>query len=277
MADKHNFYRMMLGLPEDATSPNAYELLGLELFEVDEFVIRESAIDANQKLLAWQNSQYHAECDHLMDMVVEARIMLLDAQEKATYDEKLRERLGIDEPVAEVSLTAGDTAPNFDKLLLVGLVAASVLVAAALVFWRDSGEKRAPVEPEASNEAPNATSGEVEMSSEAPNAMSSGTSSPPLLQSPFGETEITANRILWAKYWDVKSEITNAAEMSLVLIPPGEFMMGSSEFGTSPQHRVQITKPFFLQTTEVTQGQWKTVMGTKPWVNVKGSQAIPDT
>jgi formylglycine-generating enzyme required for sulfatase activity len=31
------------------------------------------------------------------------------------------------------------------------------------------------------------------------------------------------------------------------------------------QHKVTITKPFYMQTTEVTQGQWKAVMGTEPW------------
>jgi formylglycine-generating enzyme required for sulfatase activity len=30
------------------------------------------------------------------------------------------------------------------------------------------------------------------------------------------------------------------------------------------QHNVKINKPFFLQTSEVTQGQWKTVIGTNP-------------
>jgi formylglycine-generating enzyme required for sulfatase activity len=31
------------------------------------------------------------------------------------------------------------------------------------------------------------------------------------------------------------------------------------------QHKVAISKAFYMQTTEVTQGQWKAVMGTEPW------------
>jgi formylglycine-generating enzyme required for sulfatase activity len=31
------------------------------------------------------------------------------------------------------------------------------------------------------------------------------------------------------------------------------------------QHQVTISKAFYMQTTEVTQGQWKAVMGTEPW------------
>ncbi|MFA5180786.1 MAG: formylglycine-generating enzyme family protein [Syntrophales bacterium] len=54
-----------------------------------------------------------------------------------------------------------------------------------------------------------------------------------------------------------------------VLIPAGTFMMGShtSETGldsNETQHRVTITRSFHMQTTEVTQGQWKRMMGNNP-------------
>ena len=55
----------------------------------------------------------------------------------------------------------------------------------------------------------------------------------------------------------------------MLLCPPGEFMMGSpaSEAGRSDdeaQHRVTITKPFYLSETEVTQEVWQKVMGANP-------------
>ncbi|MEZ6126166.1 MAG: caspase family protein, partial [Planctomycetaceae bacterium] len=64
--------------------------------------------------------------------------------------------------------------------------------------------------------------------------------------------------------------LTNTIGMKLKLIPAGEFQMGSpaDEAGRrddEKQHRVRITQPYYLQTTEVTQGQWKSVMGTEPW------------
>jgi len=65
--------------------------------------------------------------------------------------------------------------------------------------------------------------------------------------------------------------MTNSIGMKLVLIPAGEFLMGShlNENGRHdnehPPHWVRITKPFYLQTTEVNQGQWESVMGAKPW------------
>ena len=46
--------------------------------------------------------------------------------------------------------------------------------------------------------------------------------------------------------------------------------MGSPESaaghrGNEYQHRVRITKPFYLGVHEVTQGQWESVMDTRPW------------
>jgi formylglycine-generating enzyme required for sulfatase activity/serine/threonine protein kinase len=56
---------------------------------------------------------------------------------------------------------------------------------------------------------------------------------------------------------------TNSIGMKLVLIPAGEFLMGSPESDPSaespekPQHRVWITRPFNLGVTEVTRGQFR--------------------
>jgi len=60
-------------------------------------------------------------------------------------------------------------------------------------------------------------------------------------------------------------EVTNSIGMKLRLIPAGEFMMGSpgDGFGET-QHRVSITKPFYLGVTEVTQEQYQKVMGKNP-------------
>jgi len=57
--------------------------------------------------------------------------------------------------------------------------------------------------------------------------------------------------------------------MKFVYIKPGSFMMGSpsSEQGREydeRQHRVTLTQGFKMQTTEVTQGQWREVMGSNP-------------
>lgn len=66
------------------------------------------------------------------------------------------------------------------------------------------------------------------------------------------------------------SPVQNSIGMTFVLIPKGAFQMGSSESDKyaktdeTPQHPVTISRPFYLQTTEVTQGQWKAIMETNP-------------
>ena len=76
-----------------------------------------------------------------------------------------------------------------------------------------------------------------------------------------------------------KTQITDSIGMKLVLIPAGEFMMGGGEsaedvaaffkntYGVNlaasdyaseyPQHRVRITRPFYLGTYQVTRGQFR--------------------
>ena len=61
-----------------------------------------------------------------------------------------------------------------------------------------------------------------------------------------------------------KREIVQGIEM--VYIPPGEFMMGSPDNypDERPVHKVRITRGFWIGKTEVTQGQWRSVMGSNP-------------
>jgi formylglycine-generating enzyme required for sulfatase activity len=85
-------------------------------------------------------------------------------------------------------------------------------------------------------------------------------------------------KVTIGKGWDGE-----ALQLSFVLIPPGEFQMGSTEDEVArllteakenddeaaakripreaPQHRVRITKPFYLGQHEVTQEQWQAIMG----------------
>jgi formylglycine-generating enzyme required for sulfatase activity len=77
--------------------------------------------------------------------------------------------------------------------------------------------------------------------------------------------------------------ITNSIGMEMVLIKHGNFIMGSpnTELGDggkhiedeSPQHEVRISRDFYMAKTEVTQGQWKAIMGTEPW---KGKEYVKE-
>ena len=59
-----------------------------------------------------------------------------------------------------------------------------------------------------------------------------------------------------------KARLPNNVEMSFAYIPAGEFQMGNTDNG--PIHTVRISQGFQMGTTEVTQGQWKAVMGALP-------------
>ena len=63
--------------------------------------------------------------------------------------------------------------------------------------------------------------------------------------------------------------ISNSIGMHFVYIPPGSYLMGSpaDEVGRTideEQHKVTLTHGYYVQTTEVTQKQWKAVMGSLP-------------
>jgi formylglycine-generating enzyme required for sulfatase activity len=96
---------------------------------------------------------------------------------------------------------------------------------------------------------------------------------------PFDANQALSHQEAWARRLSTTVETTNAMGLELVLIPPGEFLMGSSaeeikqglaeatEFRIGadrryvategPQHRVVITKPFRLSATEITVGQFR--------------------
>ena len=77
----------------------------------------------------------------------------------------------------------------------------------------------------------------------------------------------------------VPALFTNTIGMTMRLIPSGSFMMGVSideaaliadtDWGpdsedAKPPHLVRITNPFYMAATELTQGQWKQIMGDDP-------------
>jgi formylglycine-generating enzyme required for sulfatase activity/serine/threonine protein kinase len=98
------------------------------------------------------------------------------------------------------------------------------------------------------------------------------------------------------KFKELAIELPGGAKMDFVLIPAGEFMMGSPDLERQmalaeakaandkfaidripmegAQHRVKITKPFYLGKYEVTQAQWQAVMDNNP-SNFKGDLQRP--
>jgi len=62
-------------------------------------------------------------------------------------------------------------------------------------------------------------------------------------------------------------KFNNKFGMEFRYIPPGSFKMGmdcSAPATSSNCHQVDLTKGYYMQTTEVTQSQWKSIMGDNP-------------
>ena len=79
----------------------------------------------------------------------------------------------------------------------------------------------------------------------------------------------TGTYTLTIKNKEQSGDFVNNLDMTFKLIPAGTFMMGSpsTELGRSSnetRHQVTLSNSYYIQTTEVTQGQWKAVMGSNP-------------
>ncbi len=90
----------------------------------------------------------------------------------------------------------------------------------------------------------------------------------------YGTREVNAAKPLEAKF-------ENPYGLTMVKIEPGEFTMGSPDSedrrddSEGPTGKVTLTKPFYMSTTEVTQGQYLELMGSTPSLNVKsGRQSL---
>jgi eukaryotic-like serine/threonine-protein kinase len=106
---------------------------------------------------------------------------------------------------------------------------------------------------------------------------------PPTAVAPFDAAAAKRSQEAWAKHLKMPVVATNSLGMKLVLIPPGEFLMGFTAAevedlvgktklripkkgareaieerlrGASPQHRVTLTHPYLLGMNEVTVGQF---------------------
>ncbi len=108
---------------------------------------------------------------------------------------------------------------------------------------------------------------------------------PPPAIAPFNAEAAKQHQAAWAKFLKVPVEYTNSIGMKFILIPPGEFTMGSTPAeieaalkgvdpndkqwqdgikSEAPQHKVILTQPIYLGVHEVTQADYEKVMGNNP-------------
>ena len=69
----------------------------------------------------------------------------------------------------------------------------------------------------------------------------------------------------WSERLHLPVRIIDKLGMKFVLIPPGEFWMGSTLWKDSqPVRKVRITNPFYMGIAPLTQGEWNSVWGSNP-------------
>ncbi len=93
-------YYKWLGIPPKDQPANHYRLLALELFESDPDVISSAADQRMGHVRAFQTGQHSALSQQILNELAAARVCLLNAERKATYDRSLRGQLGTEVPQA---------------------------------------------------------------------------------------------------------------------------------------------------------------------------------
>ena len=92
--------------------------------------------------------------------------------------------------------------------------------------------------------------------------------------------KVAPEQIAEAQKHGVPVAFENELGMRFVLIPAGNFLMGSPEDEAGrqddeTQHEVTISRGFWLGEYEITQGQWESAMGTTPWSGLYNLQEDP--
>lgn len=310
-------YYRWLGIPPKDQPANHYRLLGLAVFEEDLEVIRDAAERQMGHVRLYALGKHSDLSQRVLNELGAARACLLDRAKKAVYDEALRRELASVEAARQAAVPADPLAMEFKSQPLERLgpvrrprrkwwhdrrtqfalgagVVALLLLTLMFVVSRGSKSPEPKAVPESASvpskpepvvakpeqPIPDVVRQEPRGAPQAP---------PPLAIAPFSAEEAKKHQERWAAHLKVPLTLTNSIGMKLILIPPGEFDMGSSpeevdrhrrepkERGIDekklelhiaamldsegPRHRVKITKPFYLGIYEVTQSQWTAVQG----------------
>ncbi len=167
-------------------------------------------------------------------------------------------------------------------------IIAPILVAFLIRYVEKKDE---PAKPPAANAPANVPPVEVATNTTSqPIAHVVDDGSPKPLVAPFDAKQAHAGQAAWAKHLGRSVEQKNPVGMTMVLIPPGEFLMGSTDEQVAaalkaaeeikasqtekdriqkaerPQHQVVINKPFLMSATEVTIGQFRKFVETSKYV-----------
>ncbi len=173
--------------------------------------------------------------------------------------------------VSLASLRAGSRWWNRRTLRIVGAIGvATILVSVGVTLLSGIGGGRKALDDAVSQQSPEnrspASGDKLTTPAIRPEDFGWPADAPALAIAPFDAGTANAHQQAWAKYLKMDVQITNDVGMTFRLIPPGDFLMGSTteELRANDDaaidqrpHRVQIRQPFLLGTQEVTLGQFR--------------------
>ncbi len=90
MAEAFDPYHVWLGIPPAEQPANYYRLLAIPMFEASPDVIDSAADRQTAHLRTFQGGKHGPITQRLLNEVAAARVCLLNAAQKAAYDQKLR-------------------------------------------------------------------------------------------------------------------------------------------------------------------------------------------
>jgi eukaryotic-like serine/threonine-protein kinase len=149
-----------------------------------------------------------------------------------------------------------------------GWLIGGVLAAAAVVgFALMNGEKKTPDSDTSissiATTSPSSTEAATGTPPESTGWQGWSADAPAPAIAPFESAQAKKHQDAWANHLGVPVETTNSVGAKMILIPPGEFLMGAPDSDADasphekPQHRVTLTKPFAIGATEVTNRQFR--------------------
>jgi formylglycine-generating enzyme required for sulfatase activity len=311
MSEQFDPYYRWLGIRPEDQPPHHYRLLGLSVGESNREVIRDAADRQMAHVRTYQLGPQSALSQRVLNELGAAAACLLDPQKKAAYDARLRREM---EPAQRRPEPPAATAPpavlRKKKTLAVGVgaglagIAGIVVVLLMIRSPHPDGKELVVAAPEGSPAAVGAkpdVDGAIKVVSDkkplppAAAPLGAGKVERPRSEpakavapeKPAQPVTVAKEQRDIAERLGLPVELTNSVGMRLVLIPPGEFDMGSTpeevaqalEWGKKnnmgkaffdrvasekPRHRVTITRPFYLAIYQATQGEYEKVMGVNP-------------
>ncbi|MDH3718147.1 MAG: hypothetical protein OES79_08495, partial [Planctomycetota bacterium] len=116
MGDEFDPYFKWLGIPPEQQPPNHYRLLGVPVFTDDADVVSHAVDRLMAHLRTFQSGPKSAHSQKLLNEISAARVCLLNAENKAAYDDQLRLEMDAQQQPADISAEVPGSSPTTPSL-----------------------------------------------------------------------------------------------------------------------------------------------------------------